>query len=218
MRLHIAAWLLLSCADSEDKPTGETGVEETDADTDSDTDSDADTDTDTDADTDTGCPDGIYEGPTVIVAAVVYCLGNTARYGIETDGLTSGGYVFQQETAGQYAGGQWADNHTLVPFDTDPCGYYDKLDRELQDGSTLADPLNDWQSDVSTIFTCDWHLEDNAYMTFAFAVDDPAGNLASCLAFGHDVQGLIDEIYYRYLLADPPAFDLSICVEGTEGI
>jgi hypothetical protein len=217
VRFHLAVWLLvLSCGDGEEKATGETGLQETDTDTDSDTDSDTDTDTDTDSDADTGCPDGIYEGPTVIASAIVYCVGTTARYGLETEGLTSGGYIYSQETAGQYAGGQWADNHTLEPFDTDPCGYYDRLDREVQDGTTLADPLNDWQSDVSTIFTCSNHLQDNTYMTFAFAVDDLAGNLASCLAFGHDVQGMIDGLYYVYPLAQPPAFDLSVCVEGVE--
>ena len=114
-----------------------------------------------------------------------------------------------------YVGGQWADNHTLESYEFDAwCGAFDRLERTLQDGTTLSDPLNDWQTDESTIFRCEDHLEDNAYMTFAFAVYDQQGFLADCLAFGHDPEGMRNGIYN--IVGDAPVFDLANCVDGEE--
>lgn len=160
------------------------------------------------------CPE-IYTGPLAIARAAVTCEDNVARFELDADGLTEEGHVYMQETGGPYQGGQWSENHTLVTYEFDVCGFYDKLERELQDGRTLDNPLDDYETDVSTVFSCEM-LEDNDYMTFAFAIDDINGQLAGCVAFGHDVQGMKNGVYT--VLGEAPQFNLADCVDGTEGL
>jgi hypothetical protein len=170
-------------------------------------------------DTATGgsCPGGRYDGPITIVSASVDCDGTTVRFAAETEGLTGDGWVFSQETASTSDFGQWSDNHTIETYEFDPCGFSDKLEREIQDGTTLSDPLNDWQSDQSSVFTCDGHYTDNNFMTFAFGVKDQSGNLVDCLAFGDDPSGLAAGDYNDDRIGDDPDFNLSDCRSGEEG-
>jgi hypothetical protein len=159
-----------------------------------------------------------YDGPITIVGAEVTCSGSTVRFAAETEGLTGDGMVFSQETGSEYAGGQWADNHSIETYEFDVCGFYDRLEREIQDGTTLNEPLNDYERDVSSVFTCDDHYSDNNFMTFAFGVMDQAGGLADCFAFGEDPSGLADGDYDDERIGEDPDFNLSDCRAGEEGI
>jgi hypothetical protein len=171
-------------------------------------------------DTGTGgeCGADRYDGPIEIQGAEVTCTGTTVRFAAETKGLTGDGIVFSQETASTYAGGQWSDNHTIETYEFDVCGTYDRLERTIDDGTTLDDPLNDWQTDQSSVFRCGDHYTDNDFMTFAFGVNDQSGNLADCFAFGHDPTGLASGDYNGDRIGDDPLFSLSGCRAGEEGI
>ena len=162
------------------------------------------------------CPDGPYNGPIEIEGAEVTCTGSNVHFEARTKGLTGDGWVFSQETGSEYAGGQWADNHTIESYEFDTCGTFDKLERDIQDGTTLSDPVNDWQQDVSSVFTCANHYSDNGFMTFAFSVDDQSGNQADCLAFGDDVEGMKNNDYN--IVGDDPVFNLQACRAGQEGL
>lgn len=159
------------------------------------------------------CPNGTYTGPIVIGSASVTCTDTTVRFQAETVGLTSGGMVFSQETANDEP--QWADNHSLLTYEFDPCGFVDKLERYLDDGSTLEDPLNEYQTDISTVFTCANHYNQPNMMTYAFGVNDMSGNLTDCYAFGNDVQGMKAQSYD--LAGEDPDFNLIYCTVGVEG-
>lgn len=153
-----------------------------------------------------------YTGPVTIEQASVECNGNnTVRFAAETKGWTDGGYVFSQETGNPEP--QWSDQHDLASVDFDPCGAFDKLEREIQDGDTLADPTNDWQENVSSVFQCDDHYESpGIVMSYAFAVVDIDGAFADCVAYGDDPDGLVNDAYNR--LANPVGFDASDCSRG----
>jgi hypothetical protein len=151
-----------------------------------------------------------YTGPVTIETASVDCNGNTVRFSAETNGWTDGGWVFSQETGNTEA--QWSDQHDLVSDEYDACGAWDRLEREIQDGSTLNDPLDDWQENVSSVFTCDAHYNDSNVMSYAFAVVDIDGAFADCVAYGDDPDGLVNNNYDR--VNDPSGFNPGDCGRG----
>lgn len=160
------------------------------------------------------CPNG-YDGPITITGADVTCSGTTVRFEVQTQGLTGDGMVYSQET-GNDPDGQWADNHTVVTYEFDVCGTYDHLEREIQDGSTLNDPLDDYARDVSSVFQCGDHYGDPNVMTYAFSVNDNAGNQADCFAFGDDVNGMKSDSYD--IAGEDPDFSLADCTAGQAGL
>lgn len=157
------------------------------------------------------CPT-VYEGPTSIDTVRVQCdATNHIRYSATTTGWTHDGWVFAQETGNaDEPYDQWSDTHSIVSYDWDACAATDALERVLEDVSYLADPLADWRTDESTVFSCDNHI-GNAVMSYAFAVLDRSDNLADCLAFGDDVTGMVNGVYNR---ANEPDFSLAGCREG----
>ena len=160
------------------------------------------------------CADGRYDGPIAIVGAEVTCSNDTARFAMETDGLTGDGIVFSQET-GNEATAQWSENNTLETFEFDVCGFFDKLEREITAASEPGDITpNERQQDVNSVFTCGGHYNDNNFMTFLFAANDQAGNQADCLGFGDDVSGI--NSYDR--AGDEPLLNENDCQAGQEGI
>src|SRR5688572_8295988 len=113
------------------------------------------------------CPNGVFTGPTTITHVEVTCTGNQVRLAADTEGWTHNGSVYSQETANIEP--QWNDEHSIESYEYDACGYEDHLERVLNDGSTLADPLNDWSIDSSSLFRCDDHYTEPV-MTYAFMV------------------------------------------------
>lgn len=155
-----------------------------------------------------GCAD-FYDGPVTIDRVSVKCNGDQVTFQAETTGWADGGWVFSQETGNKEP--QWSDEHDLESVDFDRCGQWDHLERTIRDGSTLADPLRDWARNESSVFQCGPHYGDPKVMTYAFAVKDVNGELASCVVFGDDPRGLVDDTYER---VNDPSFDTSRCVTG----
>ena len=166
----------------------------------------------TDTDTMTGmteCPE-IYTGPTLVQLTQVSCLDNsTVRFYVETDGWTGDGLWFSQETGN--AEPQWADEHDILSFEFDDCGFWDHLEQELTTGAGVSD----WSVNQSTVFSCEpnVHFDGSGVMSYAARVYDIDGNFADCLAWGHDPQGMIDGDYSR---ANEPtaASELDSCEIG----
>jgi len=154
----------------------------------------------------TGDCEDFYEGPVSIDQVSVDCEGSRVTFGAETVGWTDGGYVFSQETGNQEP--QWSDEHDLESVEYDECGAWDRLEQTIRDGSTLSDPLNDWARNESSVFRCGAHYGDSNVMTYAFVVKDVDGEVASCVVFGDDPQGLISGRYER---VNEPTFDTSRC-------
>jgi len=152
---------------------------------------------------------GMFAGPTTVQYASVACdANNNVRFYVETEGLTSDGVAFAQETANDPTG-QWSDSITLESYEWDECGYWDHLEHELATGSDLAG----YQQNVNTVFTCAAHFDPgNAVMTYAVGVYDLDGNLADCLAWGDDVAGMIANTAGTRI--NEPDWDLSSCEEG----
>lgn len=183
--------LIGGCAGDEGVKTGETG---------------------TTTDSPVDCPDGFYNGPVVVTRASATCLNaNTVRFEVETDGWTTDGTFFAQETGNTdspYA--QWSDEHDIESYLFDECGAWDTLERELATGAGLQ-----WVVNESTLFQCtpDVHYDGSGVMTYAARVYDLDSNFASCLAWGHDVPGMLNGTYNRQ--AEPSnAGELAACETG----
>ena len=187
MKMHLALVAALAAACTGDVGTKDTGG----------------------TDTGTANCDNVYDGPVTIEVATVECTGDEVTFYAETKGLTDGGMVFTQETGNQEP--NYSDEHDLASFEFDNCGRWDHLRRTIQDASTLDDAFNDWQRNSSTVFDCDLHYGDGDVVTYAFVVMDQDGNEADCIAYGEDVQELINNSADR--VADP-SFNTSQCVEG----
>ena len=147
---------------------------------------------------------GTFTGPIAIDSVLVECnQGNDhVRYLACVQGLTSGGRVFTQETGNPEP--NWSDDHTLDTIASDPLGWYDEIERRLE----TAVSITDWEPDVSTLFGCQAHFEAPQIMSYALMVTDAAGNLADCVAWGDDPQGMIDGAVDR---VNEPPFDLTAC-------
>lgn len=169
-------------------------------------------DTGKDSGTDTAGGDcaaeDFYTGPVAIDTYSVDCGGNDVTFNVETTGWTDGGFVFTQETGNESSAGQWSDEHTLPSVEFDSCGAWDRLERTISTGAGI----NDWQENVSTLFTCEDHFGDPNVISHAFAVVDIDGAFADCVAYGDDPQGMIDNDYDR--ANDPSGFNLSSCNVG----
>jgi len=166
------------------------------------------TDTD-DTDETTDACETTFSGPVTVQTANVTCdASGVVTIDVETQGWTSGGYIYAVDTRNA---SPWADEHDLDSYEYDPCGTYDKLKVELQTGAALAD----WERNVSSVFTCDGHYEDGA-LSYAAAVLDLYGDVADCMAWGEDPQAIIDGTVVGYYNYDngPASFDPSICVIG----
>ena len=149
-----------------------------------------------------------YNGPVTIDTFTVDCSGGEVTFAAETIGWTDGGFVFTQETGNESTSGQWSDEHTLVSREYDACGGWDHLDRTINVGVDI----NDWQENVSSIFTCEGHYNDPNVVTYAVYVVDIDGNFADCVVDGEDPSGLIAGTEER---AADPSFDESDCTPGT---
>ncbi|HHO53450.1 MAG TPA: hypothetical protein ENK18_21905 [Deltaproteobacteria bacterium] len=140
-----------------------------------------------------------FTGPILIVEAGITCDdANTVTFTATTDGLTSGGLIFSQETGN--AEPQWADEHDLESIDWDEnCGSYDNLARTLTTGAGV----NDWQVNQSTVFRCDDDGAGNPYhhnadvMSYAFRVYDFDNVMADCIIGGDDPTGMVNGTYNR---------------------
>lgn len=160
-----------------------------------------------------------YGGPIVIRETHIRCETPTSvRFEAITDGPTSGGRIFSQETGNSDLNGQWADEHDLEIAEADPCGSYNLLEKTLVAG---VGPDN-WQHNLSTAFRCDaeggvaFHHNALDVMSYAMRVYAPDGTLADCLAGGHDANGMINGVYGR--VADPQSpGELAMCVVGVFG-
>jgi hypothetical protein len=160
------------------------------------------------------CPQGTFTDPVSVQNATVECLDtSTVRFYVRTAGWTDDGYVFAQNTADESTGqSQYSDNHDMISYEYDPCGFDDELQQELNTGVLPAQAARN----QSTVFSCvpGYHYDDGggpATMTYGFAVNDVGGNVADCLAFGDDVNGMKNETYNRLV---EPDFDLNICSAG----
>ncbi|HHO54465.1 MAG TPA: hypothetical protein ENK18_27235 [Deltaproteobacteria bacterium] len=148
-----------------------------------------------------GCAEP-YEGPILIQEIGVTCDDpDTVTFTMDTDGLTSGGLVFSQETGNTDAPyAQWSDEHDLDSVDFDEaCGSYDRLARTLNTGVDL----NAWEVNTSTVFRCDDDGAGNPYhhnadvMTYAFRAYDLDEVMADCVVAGDDPAGLLAGTYNR---------------------
>ena len=148
-----------------------------------------------------------YTGPVLVEMMAVGCtVGDVVRFEVQTVGWTSGGRFFSQETgvAGT-AAVQWSEEHDVASYEFDNLGAWDHLDRELVTGQGPKT----WSVNQSTVFTCADHFEATGVMSYATVVYDLDGNMADCLAFGHDPQGMIDGVYPR---ANEPGASLDTCI------
>jgi hypothetical protein len=166
----------------------------------------------TDTQTPGDCPDGTFSGPIAITATTVSCTGTTATFSATTEAVAAGGSVFAQETASEYAGGQWSENHPLDQTAADECGFSSELSRSI---TAAIGATGDVESGVSSLWTCE-QLEDNAYMTFAFFALDGTGAVADCSAFGHDPAGMSSSAYT--IVGQVPDYptELAACEAGAE--
>lgn len=165
----------------------------------------------------------VYQGPVEIEEASVTCPSDEeVRFFVQTRGWTSGVTVFSQETGSK--GVQWADQHDLETFKFGVCQDFDMLEQELRTGlpRTPGKGEEQWVANESTAFSCAQTDEGEfinhggekggvmTYLVRAYAVD---GSLASCMVFGHDPDGLLDETYTR--VADPERpEELKDCIKG----
>ncbi|MBX2803763.1 MAG: hypothetical protein KTR31_39170 [Myxococcales bacterium] len=112
------------------------------------------------------------------------------RLRVTTKGWTSDAVVFSQATG--VAGPQLADEHDVATVRFGVCQDFDELERTLV---TEADPAN-WEPNVSSPLSCspddDASHADPDVMTYVIRVYDLEGNLADCVAVGHDPAGLLD--------------------------
>jgi len=160
-------------------------------------------DTDTDTTDTTGCPT-TFSGPVTVQEASASCTGDVVTIDVLTEGWTSGGTVYQIQSTVD----AWADEHDLESYEYDPCGEYDRLARELATTTTLPTVRNE-----STLFACASYSDGT--MTWAVAVTDLNGDMADCLAWGDDPQGVIDGTRLStFNYEDGPTFDESMCVVG----
>ncbi|HHO49383.1 MAG TPA: hypothetical protein ENK18_00565 [Deltaproteobacteria bacterium] len=140
-----------------------------------------------------------YGGPVLIKEAYIRCeTPGSVLFRARTDGLTSGGLIFSQETGNSDLIAQWSDEHELESVDADPCGRYDELTRSLITGV----PAEDWELNVATSFRCDsvggYPYHHNAdVMSYAMRIYDRDGALADCIAGGDDPNGMINGTYNR---------------------
>lgn len=186
-----AALALVACSgDDTSKTTGGTGTTDT-------------------TDTQTDCADvgGFYDGPVTVQEVSVGCDANdVVRFYARTEGWTGDGWVFSQETANPTP--NWSDTHDMASYQFDACGYEDELERSLETGAAPAT----WEMNVSSVFTCAGHYDAaNGVMSYAVGVMDIDGNLADCLAWGQDPDGMIDGSISR---VNEPGFSLANCVVG----
>ena len=139
-----------------------------------------------------------YDGPVRITEARVSCESDdTVRFYARTQGWTSEVTLFAQETG--VDGAQRAEQHELVSFKFGACEDFDLLENQVTTGSPM------WEPNITSEFSCEQN-DDGSYVNFgdpetggvmsyimrAYTVD---GEFASCLAFGHDPQGLLDGDY-----------------------
>ncbi len=160
------------------------------------------------------CDGGGEEGPPLITSYSVSCgADDKVTFSASVDGTPADGLVYMQETASEYLDGgslvQFSDEHDLK---NNAAG--DGLTATIATGVTLGSD----ERNVSTIFSCGGHFEENAsdgspFMTYAFGVYGPAGDIVDCLAGGNDPEGLIAGDY-EAAAVNPPSgeFDLSACV------
>lgn len=187
-----AAFALVACAGDSDTKTDSgspTGIDTTD--------------------TETECAGqgGFYDGPITVQEVSVTCdASDNVRFYARTEGWTGDGWVFSQETANPTP--NWSDTHDMESYQFDACGYEDELERTLATGAAVAA----WEMNVSTVFTCAAHFDAaNGVMSYAVGVKDLDGNLADCLAWGQDPDGMIDGSVGR---VNEPGFSLANCVVG----
>ncbi len=133
-----------------------------------------------------------FEGPIVIVQAGIVCdNASQVTFTASTDGLTSGGLIYSQETGNVEP--QYSDEHDLESTDWDEeCGSFDNLARTLStDAAFGASVVNQ-----STVFSCaaDTHFASDV-MSYVVRVYDFDDSMADCLAAGDDAQGVLDSTY-----------------------
>lgn len=147
-------------------------------------------------------------GAITIVSTSVDCVGDTVQFGMHVEGITGDGLVFMQETAN--AGPHLAEEHDLVSVDSDPAVPFDDLAQSLLEDASYDDQMRN----EASLFRCRHHFEADDVMTYAFVALDVTGNVADCVVWGHDPDGLIDETYPRVA---EPSVDLSSCRVATPG-
>ncbi|MCB9685785.1 MAG: hypothetical protein H6735_12155 [Alphaproteobacteria bacterium] len=142
----------------------------------------------------------VYEGPVLVTHSRITCADDDMTLWFQTEGWTSGGQVFVQDTSG--GSPQWAEEHALESVGHDVCGAWDELEVDIHAGVRT----DQYIPDVTSAFACS--DPGAGRLTYAVAVQDIEGDLADCVVFGHDPQALLaggDR-------ALDPTFDTSRCV------
>ncbi|MCA9488464.1 MAG: hypothetical protein KC621_01030 [Myxococcales bacterium] len=142
----------------------------------------------------------VYEGPVLVTHARTTCVDDDMVLWFQTEGWTSGGQVFVEDTSS--AAPHWAEEHAVESVAHDVCGAWDELEVEIHAGVRT----DQYIPDVTSAFDC---TDPGAgRLTYAIAILDTDGELADCVVFGHDPQALLTG-GERSL---DPTFDTAYCV------
>lgn len=141
-----------------------------------------------------------YQGPVLVTHERVTCADDDMVLWFQTEGWTSGGMVFVEDTTSTDV--HWAEEHALTSTAHDACGAWDELEVEIHAGVRT----DQYIPDVTSAFACS--DPGKGLLTYAVAVKDGTGSVADCVVFGHDPQALLDG-GDRSL---DPSFDTSRCV------
>jgi hypothetical protein len=191
-RFILSIAVLAACEDGTTDDTAETG-----------------TDTDTEVCTQTYGPDD----PTLVQSFSVSCVSTEASISALLTGLSAANsaVIFMQETGSSYAGGQWSEEHDLDTIAFDECGFEEDLGQVIE---TLGTSTGSWAPGSASVFTCDDHINEPDWMTYAVYVEDIDDGVSDCLVLGGDPGGLIAGDYDADRVGAEPSFDLSACIAG----
>lgn len=159
--------------------------------------------------------ESVYEGPVVIDEVRVVCTAeDRLRFFVSTIGWTSDATVFSQATG--TAGKQLADEHDVATFKHGACRDWDRLEQKLTTGVKVSA----WEPNVSSPLSCspgdDASHANPAVMTYVVRAYDLDGNLADCMALGHDPEGLLDGTHTGTYTPTHPE-ELKLCAKGLKG-
>jgi len=171
---------------------------------------------DTGGDTDTTtapCPDGTFVGQTLVQSFEVTCVDTAATIDAFLTGLSAPGspVIFMQETGSSYVGGQWSEEHSLDTTSFDECGFEEQLGQVIE---SLGVGTGGWADGSASVFTCDNHINEPGWMTYAVYVEDIDDGTGDCLALGADPSGLIAGAYDAERVGVEPSFALGACLVG----
>ena len=122
--------------------------------------------------------------------AGIQCFGSYVDFAFDFLGEASSGMIDAADSANV---SNWNDYHTLLASGITADGGYTRL---IAPGITTGVSPIDWSEGVSTVFPCGFY-DDPAVMSYVVRAYDLNGELADCVAWGDDPDGMIDGVYFN---------------------